>query len=97
VNVFMNIPVGTEGDLSWLPAVSRPGDAVTFAAAMDCAVVLSACPMDLNAINGQRPTSLAVDIMSPNPALPKGFDHVNFTDSALAPPTIGVAGNPIGR
>ena len=23
VNVFMNIPVGTEGDLSWLPAVSR--------------------------------------------------------------------------
>jgi uncharacterized protein YcgI (DUF1989 family) len=46
-NVFMNIPVGTEGDLSWLPAVSRPGDAVTFAAATDCAVVLSACPMDL--------------------------------------------------
>jgi uncharacterized protein YcgI (DUF1989 family) len=71
VNVFMNIPVGTEGDLSWLPAVSRPGDAVTFTAAMDCAVVVSACPMDLNAINGQRPTSLAVDIMSPNPAAPE--------------------------
>jgi uncharacterized protein len=71
VNVFMNIPVGTEGDLSWLPAVSRPGDAVTFTAAMDCAVVLSACPMDLNAINGQRPTSLAIDIMSPNPAAPE--------------------------
>jgi uncharacterized protein YcgI (DUF1989 family) len=59
--------VGTEGDLSWLPAASRPGDAVTFAAAMDCAVVLSACPMDLNVINGERPTPLAVDIMSPNP------------------------------
>ena len=71
VNVFMNIPVDTGGDLSWLPAVSRPGDAVTFAAAMDCAVVLSACPMDLNAINGQRPTSLAIDIMSPNPAAPE--------------------------
>ncbi len=68
VNVFMNIPVSTEGDLSWLPAVSRPGDAVTFAAAMDCAVVLSACPMDLTAINGERPTSLAIDVMSPNPA-----------------------------
>jgi uncharacterized protein len=67
VNVFMNIRVSTEGDLSWLPAVSRPGDAVTFAAAMDCAVALSACPMDLNEINGKRPTSLAVDIMSPNP------------------------------
>jgi hypothetical protein len=27
-----------------------------------------ACPMDLNAINGERPTSLAIDIMSPNPS-----------------------------
>jgi uncharacterized protein len=51
--------------------VSRPGDAVTFTAAMDCAVVLSACPMDLNAINGQRPTSLAIDILSPNPPAPE--------------------------
>jgi hypothetical protein len=34
VNMFMNVPVSTEGDLSWLPAVSRPGNAVTFAAAM---------------------------------------------------------------
>jgi uncharacterized protein YcgI (DUF1989 family) len=66
VNVFMNIPVGAEGDLTWLPAVSRPGDAITFAAAMDCALVVSACPMDLNAINGDRPTPLAVDVLSPN-------------------------------
>jgi hypothetical protein len=29
--------------------------------------------------------------------LPKGFEHANSTDNALAPPTIGVAGNPIGR
>lgn len=60
VNVFMNIPVHADGELSWLPAVSRPGDAITFAAAMDCVVVVSACPMDLNAINGERPTSLAL-------------------------------------
>ena len=65
VNVFMNIPVSTEGDLSWLSAVSRPGDAVTFTAEMDCAVALSACPMDLTAINGGRPTSLAIDVSSP--------------------------------
>jgi uncharacterized protein len=62
VNVFMNIPVGTDGELSWLPAVSRPGDAVTFEAAMDCTVVVSACPMDLNSINGDRPTALAIEI-----------------------------------
>jgi uncharacterized protein YcgI (DUF1989 family) len=67
VNLFMNIPVGAEGDLRWLPAVSRPGDAVTFAAAMDCAVVVSACPMDLNSINGERLTPLAIDVLSPNP------------------------------
>jgi uncharacterized protein YcgI (DUF1989 family) len=66
VNVFMNIPVGADGDLSWLPAISRPGDAITFAAAMDCAVVVSACPMDLNSINGQNLTPLAIDVMSPN-------------------------------
>jgi uncharacterized protein YcgI (DUF1989 family) len=44
---------------------------VTFAVAMDCAVVLSACPMDLNAFNGEQPTSLAIDIMSPNPTAPE--------------------------
>lgn len=62
VNVFMNIPVGTDGDLSWLPAQSGAGDAVTFEAAMDCVVVVSACPMDLNPINGGQPTSLAVEL-----------------------------------
>lgn len=60
VNVFMNIPVRADGELRWLPAISRPGDAITFHAAMDCVVVLSACPMDLNAINGERPTPLAL-------------------------------------
>ncbi|WP_275571515.1 urea carboxylase-associated family protein [Mycolicibacterium vanbaalenii] len=62
VNVFMNIPVSPNGDLNWLPAPTRPGDSITFTAAMDCVVVLSACPMDLNPINGERPTALALDI-----------------------------------
>lgn len=62
VNVFMNIPVHADGELRWLPAVSDPGDAITFVAEMDCVVVVSACPMDLNAINGERPTSLAIAI-----------------------------------
>jgi uncharacterized protein YcgI (DUF1989 family) len=62
VNLFMNIPVAADGHLSWLPAVSRPGDALTFEAAMDCVVVVSACPMDLNPINGDRPTPLGIEI-----------------------------------
>jgi uncharacterized protein YcgI (DUF1989 family) len=67
VNVFMNIPVGMDGDLTWLPATSRPGDALTLTAEMDCVVVVSACPMDLNVINGVRPTQLAVEVDPMNP------------------------------
>jgi uncharacterized protein YcgI (DUF1989 family) len=63
INVFMHIPVGPNGDLSWLPAASRAGDAITFAAAMDCEFVVSACPQDLNAINGERPTALEIEIL----------------------------------
>jgi uncharacterized protein YcgI (DUF1989 family) len=63
VNVFMRIPADPSGDLSWLPAASRAGDAITFAAAIDCVVVVSACPQDLNAINGESPTALEIEIL----------------------------------
>ena len=63
INVFMCIPVDARGDLSWLPAASRAGDAITFAAAMDCVFVVSACPQDLNAINGDRPTAMEIEIL----------------------------------
>jgi uncharacterized protein YcgI (DUF1989 family) len=63
VNVFMRIPVDPSGDLSWLPAASQAGDAITFAAAMDCVVVVSACPQDLNAINGDRPTAMEIEVL----------------------------------
>ncbi|MHC9291862.1 DUF1989 domain-containing protein [Mycobacterium sp. LTG2003] len=66
VNLFMNIPVSPEGTLSWLPAGSRPGDSITFEAEMDCVIVVSACPMDLNPINGDRPTPLALRITTPH-------------------------------
>jgi uncharacterized protein YcgI (DUF1989 family) len=63
VNVFMRIPVDPSGDLSWLPAPSRAGDAITFAAAMDCVFVVSACPQDLNVINGDQPTAMEIEIL----------------------------------
>ena len=63
VNVFMRIPVGPSGELSWRPAASRGGDAIAFAAAMDCVFVVSACPQDLNAINGDRPTAMEIEIL----------------------------------
>ena len=71
VNVFMNIPIGVNGDLQWLAAPSLAGDAVTFEAVLDCVVVVSACPMDVNSINGERPTPLAIEIDRPNSAPPE--------------------------
>ena len=59
-NVWMNIPVGTDGAIDWLPTVSRPGDQVTLRAEMDCIVAMSACPQDMTPINGpdMRPMEL---------------------------------------
>ncbi|NEE03729.1 DUF1989 domain-containing protein [Phytoactinopolyspora halotolerans] len=65
INVFMHIRVNADQTLSWLPAETRSGDAVTFEAALDCIVVVSACPQDLVGINGGRPTPLAVHVSDP--------------------------------
>nr|WP_216858633.1 urea carboxylase-associated family protein [Actinomadura verrucosospora] len=63
VNVFMRIPVEEAGRLRWLPAESRAGDSITFEAAMDCVIALSACPQDQVGINNGRPTPLAIDVL----------------------------------
>ena len=51
-NLFMNIPVGADGSVSFEPPVSRPQDFVALRAEMDCVVVFSACPQDVVPING---------------------------------------------
>ena len=51
-NLFMNIPVGPDGSVSFEPPVSKPGDHVTLLAEMDCVIVFSACPQDIVPING---------------------------------------------
>ena len=51
-NLFMNIPVGPDGRLSFEPPVSSPGDYVLLRAEMDCVVAFSACPQDIVPING---------------------------------------------
>ena len=51
-NLFMNIPVGADGSVTFEPPVSKPGDYVTLLAEMDCVVVFSACPQDVVPING---------------------------------------------
>ena len=51
-NLFMNIPVESDGTVSFQPPVSRPGDYVMLRAEMDCIIAFSACPQDMVPING---------------------------------------------
>jgi uncharacterized protein YcgI (DUF1989 family) len=51
-NLFMNIPVQVDGQLSFEPPVSQPGDYVLLRAEMDCVIAFSACPQDMVPING---------------------------------------------
>lgn len=54
-NIFMNIRVQADGNsLLTLPAESRPGDAISLRAEMDCYVALSACPQDIVKIHGKH-------------------------------------------
>ena len=62
INAFMNVPVGSDGTLSWLPAESLPGQSITLEALLDCVVVVSACPQDLIPINGGEPTALGLEV-----------------------------------
>ena len=52
LNLFMNIPWDMEGNITFEPTVSAPGDSVLFRAEVDIVVIASACPMDIVPING---------------------------------------------
>ncbi|HEX2784960.1 MAG TPA: urea carboxylase-associated family protein [Ilumatobacteraceae bacterium] len=52
LNLFMNIPWDLEGNITFEPTVSAPGDSVLFRAEVDVVVIASACPMDIVPING---------------------------------------------
>ena len=52
LNLFMNIPWDLDGNISFEPTVSKPGDSVLFRAEVDVIVVASACPQDIVPING---------------------------------------------
>ena len=51
-NLFMNIPVGEDGSLTFEPPRSKPGDYIILRAEMDIVVAFSACPQDVVPING---------------------------------------------
>lgn len=62
LNVFMDVRVDTDGEMTMRPASSRPGDHLVFRALLDCHVVLSSCPMDIVGISSGGITPLAIDL-----------------------------------
>ncbi len=63
LNLFMNIPWSPDGTLRFLEAPAAAGDYVTLRATIDAVVVLSACPMDINDINGGTPKPVAYETL----------------------------------
>lgn len=55
-NIFMNIPWTEDGELSFDPPESKPGDHVLLEAQMDLVIAFSACPQDILPINGRQRT-----------------------------------------
>jgi uncharacterized protein YcgI (DUF1989 family) len=63
INLFMNVPIQSNGTLGISSPVSRAGDKVRFSVEMDCIVILSACPHDIKPVmlNGPDCTPRDVD------------------------------------
>jgi uncharacterized protein len=68
LNLFMNIPWHEDGRLEFLPTVARAGDLVELEAVTDVVVVMSACPMDLNPINGRQPADIGIEVLADSPS-----------------------------
>lgn len=62
VNFFQRTRIVHDGALTALPAASRPGDSVTLRAEAAVFVVVTACAMDLEPINGDHCTAVHLDI-----------------------------------
>ena len=61
-NLFQNTPVEEEEHIGAEIGQTKPGDFVTFQALCDLTVVLSACPMDMNPINGSKVSDVHVTV-----------------------------------
>ncbi|SRR6266540_1204114 len=63
INLFMAVGVEPDGSFTWSPAPTKAGDSVVLRAELDCIVVASACPQDLNEINHYRPTPIGIELL----------------------------------
>lgn len=56
INFFMNVPITSEGGLTFKDGISAPGKYVELRAEMDVIVLISNCPQLNNPCNGYNPT-----------------------------------------
>ncbi|REG81951.1 DUF1989 domain-containing protein [Marinomonas pollencensis] len=82
INFFFNSTIDPHTNhLSSNEAWSRPGDYVVMKALQDLVCVSTACPDDIDAINGWNPTDLQVRVYSKDSNIPKAIAHRPFTES----------------
>lgn len=60
INFFMNVPVTSEGGLTFADGISAPGKYVELKAHMDVLVLISNCPQLNNPCNAYNPTPIEV-------------------------------------
>ncbi len=60
INFFMNVPVTSDGGLTFEDGISAPGKYVELQAKMDTIVLISNCPQLNNPCNGYNPTPIEV-------------------------------------
>ena len=60
-NCFMNVPVDPSGKLSVLPPISKAGDHITFRAAMDLIIGLTACSAPASNGGSFKPIAYRID------------------------------------
>lgn len=60
INFFMNVPVTSDGDLTFADGISAPGKYVELTAKMDIVMLISNCPQLNNPCNGYNPTPIDV-------------------------------------
>ena len=65
INFFMNVPVTTNGALTFEDGISEPGKYIELQAEMDVLVVISNCPQLNNPCNAYNPTPVRVLIWDP--------------------------------
>jgi urea carboxylase-associated protein 1 len=64
VNFFMNVPVTSEGKLTFEDGISEPGKYVEMRAAMDVLVLVSNCPQLNNPCNAYNPTPVEMQVFA---------------------------------